>query len=114
MFRPTIPQNTVSIPSICHLIFKPILPEGHISVKRGKGYLLHFPIKIRHTASVVLTDQYGKAISLASVVTRASKPNTYVGWEGLIYLEELKKNNLLTVSRPEGKHCQVSLQLPSN
>ncbi|QBY41592.1 fimbria/pilus outer membrane usher protein [Arsenophonus nasoniae] len=85
-----------------------------LSVKRGRGYLLHFPIKIRHAASVILTDQDGKAIPLASVVTRAGKADTYVGWDGLVYLEDLEPNNLLAVRTPEGKHCQVSLQLPAN
>ncbi|MDR5617060.1 fimbria/pilus outer membrane usher protein [Arsenophonus sp.] len=88
--------------------------KQRISVKRGRGYLLHFPIKVRHAASVILTDQRGKALPLASVVSRAGKPDTYVGWEGLVYLEELEPNNLLTVRTPEGKHCQLSLQLPAN
>lgn len=88
--------------------------ERRLSVKRGRGYLLHFPIKVRHAASVILTDQYGKAIPLASVVARAGKADTYVGWDGLVYLEELEPNNVLSVRTPEGQHCQVSLQLPAN
>ncbi|WP_238149292.1 FimD/PapC C-terminal domain-containing protein [Arsenophonus endosymbiont of Aleurodicus floccissimus] len=88
--------------------------KQHISVKRARGpYLLHFPIKVRHAASVILTDQ---PLPLASVVSRAGKLDTYVGWEGLVYLEELEPNNLLTVRTPEGDHtarlgynCQQTL-----
>ncbi|HGJ5875484.1 MAG TPA: FimD/PapC C-terminal domain-containing protein [Arsenophonus sp.] len=88
--------------------------EQRISVKHGRDYLLHFPVKTRHATSVILTYQQGKALPLASVILRAGKPDTYVGWEGLVYLEQLEQNNLLTVHTPAGNYCQVMLQLPTN
>ena len=88
--------------------------KQRISVKRGRGYLLHFPVKTRHATSVILTNQQGKALPLASVVSRAGKPDTYIGWEGLVYLEQLEQNNLLTIRTPAGNHCQVMLKLLAN
>lgn len=71
--------------------------EQRLAVRRNSGYLVHFPVRERRAASVILHDQAGTAIPISSSVTREGKSDAYVGWDGLAYLEDLERQNVLRV-----------------
>lgn len=86
--------------------------EQRIVVKRQSGYLLHFPIEQLRAASVILRDQHGEALPLSSEVTRQGQQAEYVGWDGLVWMENLNARNTLHVRTPDGRQCDTELIVP--
>ncbi|KOX99199.1 fimbria/pilus outer membrane usher protein [Pseudomonas nunensis] len=82
--------------------------EQRIAVRRGSGYLLEFPLSRVIAASIVLVDAQQKELPLGSgVVHEQSGTQTVVGWDGLVYLENLQAQNNLRVTLADGGNCQV-------
>ena len=82
--------------------------EQRIAVRRGSGYLLEFPLNRIVAASIVLVDARQQELPLGSgVVHEQSGTQTVVGWDGLVYLENLQAQNSLRVTLADGKTCQV-------
>lgn len=82
--------------------------EQRIAVRRGSGYLLEFPLSRVIAASIVLVDAQQQELPLGSNVVHAqSGTQTVVGWDGLVYLENLQPQNDLQVSLAGGKNCHV-------
>ncbi|KPN87329.1 fimbria/pilus outer membrane usher protein [Pseudomonas nunensis] len=82
--------------------------EQRIAVRRGSGYLLEFPLSRVIAASIVLVDAQQKELPLGSgVVHEQSGTQTVVGWDGLVYLENLQAQNNLRVTLADGGTCQV-------
>ncbi|WP_460122571.1 fimbria/pilus outer membrane usher protein [Pseudomonas sp. S2_C03] len=82
--------------------------EQRIAVRRGSGYLLEFPLSRVVAASIVLVDAQQQDLPLGSgVLHEQSGTQTVVGWDGLVYLEDLKAQNNLKVSLADGKSCEV-------
>jgi outer membrane usher protein len=86
--------------------------EQRIAVRRGSGYLLEFPLSQVIAASIVLVDTQQQELPLGSgVVHEQSGTQTVVGWDGLVYLENLQAENRLRVSLAGGKTCQVEFAM---
>ncbi|MNF62267.1 Outer membrane usher protein FimD precursor [compost metagenome] len=82
--------------------------EQRIAVRRGSGYLLEFPLSRVIAASIVLVDAQQQELPLGSgVVHEQSGTQTVVGWDGLVYLENLQAQNDLRVTLGDGKTCHV-------
>jgi outer membrane usher protein len=87
--------------------------EQRVAVRRGSGYLLEFPLKQVLAASIVLVDAKQQVLKLGSRVTDAhSGAQAVVGWDGLVYLENLSAHNRLQVDVADGGPCQVEFDLP--
>lgn len=86
--------------------------EQRIAVRRGSGYLLQFPLSRVIAASIVLVDAQQQNLPLGSgVLHEQSGTQTVVGWDGLVYLENLQSNNSLRVTLADGKTCQVQFTM---
>jgi outer membrane usher protein len=82
--------------------------EQRIAVRRGSGYLLEFPLSRVIAASIVLVDAQQQELPLGSgVVHEQSGTQTVVGWDGLVYLENLQAQNDLRVTLGDDKTCHV-------
>ncbi|XUA20758.1 fimbria/pilus outer membrane usher protein [Citrobacter sp. OP27] len=88
--------------------------ERRIALRRNSGYLLEFPMEEERVASVILHDEAGKPLPVASVVSRAGKADAPVGYDGIAWLENLNDNNPLTVTTPDGKRCAVNFVTQPN
>lgn len=87
--------------------------EQRVAVRRGSGYLLEFPLKRVLAASIVLVDAQQNNLKLGSQVTHQQSGSlAVVGWDGLVYLENLSAHNTLQVELAEGGQCQVAFDLP--
>ena len=74
------------------------------------GVRVRFGITPVRAASVRLVDGQGRPLPLGSSVTveGASRPPARVGYDGLVYLEDLQESNMLDVQAPQGR-CRVPL-----
>jgi outer membrane usher protein len=89
--------------------------EQRIAVRRGSGYLLEFPLSRVIAASIVLVDGQQRELPLGSgVVHEQSGTQAVVGWDGLVYLENLQQQNNLRVTLGDGKTCQVQFAVDMN
>ena len=89
--------------------------EQRVAVRRGSGYLVEFPLVPVVAASLVLVDARQQHLALGSTVfDEHSGSRTVVGWDGLVYLENLQAHNRLTVSLAGGSQCQVQFELDVN
>lgn len=87
--------------------------EQRVAVRRGSGYLLEFPLKRVLAASIELVDGNQQPLKLGSTVShRESGSQAVVGWDGLVYLENLSAHNHLQVGLEGGGQCQVEFDLP--
>ncbi len=85
--------------------------EQRFSVRRQSGYLLHFPIEPLRAASVILHDQEGKPLPLSTQIDRPDQPSTFVGWDGITWLENLAAQNPIHATTPDGRRCDTVLTL---
>ena len=89
--------------------------EQRIAVRRGSGYLLEFALSRMVAASIVLVDAQQQDLPLgSSVVHEQSGTQTVVGWDGLVYLENLQPQNNLRVTLAGGKTCVVQFAVDMN
>jgi outer membrane usher protein len=86
--------------------------EQRVAVRRGSGYLLEFPLSRIIAASVVLVDAQQHPLPLGSGVRHEqSGAHAVVGWDGLVYLENLEAHNSLQVTLDDGRTCQAQFTL---
>ncbi len=85
--------------------------EQRFAVKRKSGYLLDFPVEPLRAASVVLQDSNGQPLPLASQVLRPNQATEYVGWDGIVWMEDLSANNPIRVVTPDGRRCSTELAI---
>lgn len=87
--------------------------EQRVAVRRNSGYLLEFPLKRVLAASLVLVDGKQQELKLGSrVLHQESGSEAVVGWDGLVYLENLAPDNHLRVDKADGGQCTVAFRLP--
>ena len=87
--------------------------EQRVAVRRGSGYLLEFELRRVAAASVHLVDAQQQDLALGSaVLNEQNGSRAVVGWDGLVYLENLAAQNSLQVILPEGQQCKAQFALP--
>lgn len=86
--------------------------EQRVALRRGSGYLLEFPITQQRAASVILHDEAGQPLPVASQVLRTAHSPAVVGYDGIAWLDNLSEINPMTVLLPDGHRCTALLTLP--
>ena len=87
--------------------------EQRVAVRRGSGYLLKFDLRRVAAASVHLVDGQQQDLALGSaVLNEQNGARAVVGWDGLVYLEDLAEQNSLQVILPDGQQCKAQFALP--
>ena len=86
--------------------------EQRVAVRRGSGYLLEFPMRRVIAASITLVDAQHQDLPLGSQVRHEQSGGlAVVGWDGLVYLENLATHNTLQVTLGDGQSCQATFDL---
>ncbi|KTS14456.1 FimD/PapC C-terminal domain-containing protein, partial [Pantoea dispersa] len=85
--------------------------EQRFAVKRKSGYLLNFPVERLRAASVILHDSDGQPLPVSSQVLRRDRATEYVGWDGLVWMEDLSASNPMRVVTPDGRQCETTLAI---
>lgn len=87
-------------------------PEKRVVVRSGSGALVKFPIERRLAAQIRLVDEAGRPLALGLAVDHVqSGQTTIVGWDGLVYFEDLRGQNELLVRGPGAERCNVQFML---
>jgi outer membrane usher protein len=89
--------------------------EQRVAVRRGSGYLLEFPVRRVIAASITLVDAQHQELPLGSQVRHEQSGGlAVVGWDGLVYLENLTAHNTLQVTVGDGQTCQATFDLDTS
>ncbi|MDE2034895.1 MAG: fimbrial biogenesis outer membrane usher protein, partial [Pseudomonas sp.] len=89
--------------------------EQRVAVRRGSGYLLEFQVRRVIAASITLVDARHQDLPLGSQVRHEQTgARAVVGWDGLVYLENLAAHNTLQVTVGEGRTCQATFDVDIN
>lgn len=102
--------NTLSLPADMHLQET----ERKVALRRQSGFLVDFPLEQARVASVILHDENGQALPLASQVQRETGTPAVVGYDGIVWLEHLDEVNTLRAITPDGQRCTATLTLTPN
>ncbi|WP_395397574.1 fimbria/pilus outer membrane usher protein [Novosphingobium sp. BL-8A] len=86
-----------------------------VAVAAGSGYVVRFPLNRVTAARAILVDAAGKPIPPGSAVILNDKGQTYVGWDGMLYLENVTAENTLVATLADGGTCRArfAAQLPA-
>ncbi|WP_333667704.1 fimbria/pilus outer membrane usher protein [Acinetobacter guillouiae] len=99
--------NPIDLPSN----FNATQVENRIAAKRGSGVVIGFPIKQSYAANVSLVQSNGQVIPVGAVVHRADQESSYVGMDGIAYLEDLSAENTIRVQLPDQRVCEANFSL---
>lgn len=87
--------------------------EKTVAIRDHSGYLVEFPVQRLSAADVELVDTQGKPLANGSqVAVIGSNQQSYVGWDGMTYIDPVQQHNRLSVIPADGgAPCQVSFSL---
>jgi outer membrane usher protein len=101
--------DPMSLPANVHVdrVDAAITPSDHA------GVMVRFGMAPQRAASIVLLDAAGKPIALGSSVRVAGKTESaaLVGFDGVVYLDNLDLHSVLTVQTPTGP-CRTKVDYP--
>ncbi len=82
--------------------------ENRMAVKLGSGIVVKFPIRQSFAANVYLVKNDGEPVPVGAVVHRADYESSYVGMDGIAYLEDLNAENSIKVKLPDQTLCEAT------
>ncbi len=85
--------------------YSTLLVEQKIAARSGSGIVVNFPVKKSYSANVYLKQMNGEPVPAGSVVNREDKNSTFVGLDGIVYLEDIETENKITVDIGNGFTC---------
>jgi len=88
--------------------------EQRVAIKSHSGYLLPFHLQAQQPAHFTLVDDARNPLAAGTRITTSSGLQTYVGYEGLLYLENLDEATLLTAHLTDNQRCQAWLRPADN
>lgn len=102
--------NTLNLPADIRLKET----ERKVALRRQSGYPGGFPMDQQQVASVILHDEKGQILPVGSEILLNNQTSAVVGYDGIVWLENLAPVNLLHAITPDGKQCQTRLSLTPN
>lgn len=84
-----------------------------IAVAAGSGKAVHFAIERMVQARGRLIDANGAPLPAGAKVLINEVTETFIGWDGLLFVENVRSHNVLKVLIPEGASCSAIFEAPA-
>jgi outer membrane usher protein len=78
-----------------------------VAIAAGSGHVIRFPVTHSAAARATLRDAAGSVIPAGAAATINGHLSTYVGWDGLLFIEQVAAHNRIAVSLPDGGTCHA-------
>jgi outer membrane usher protein len=88
--------------------------ESIVAPADRSGVVVRFPVRRVRAASAVLVDDNGMPLPVGASVESGDGPPTYVGYDGMVYLDNLGGSTSLRVTLPDGSQCTTSFTYPAS
>jgi len=85
-----------------------------VAVARGSGTVVRFPVDRRAAARAILRGPDGLPLAAGTPVLINDEVTTYVGWDGLLFVEQAKAASRLAVRFADGSRCTASFAVPQD
>lgn len=79
-----------------------------VAIAAGSGHVVRFPVTRAAAARATLLDAAGAVIPAGAAVMINGGRSTYVGWDGLLFIEQVATENHVEVSLPDGGTCHAA------
>lgn len=86
--------------------------ERRAVIRAGSGAIIDLHVRKVRNAMVYLTGADGKPLAAGGRVSRAGHGDSEIGWDGVVYLEEVADKNSLHVTRRDGGACTATMAMP--
>lgn len=83
----------------------PTAVRRRVAVAEGAATVIAMPIRALHSATIALIDDAGLPITAGSVATLADGTQSTIGWEGILYVEDVAQARTIAVRRTDGPPC---------
>jgi outer membrane usher protein len=88
--------------------------ESIVAPSDRSGVVVRFPVKRVRAASAILVDENGTPLPVGTLVDTGDGSPAYVGYDGMVYLDNLHGSTALHVTLPDGHRCETSLTYPAS
>lgn len=114
--------NVVAYQSSTFAIDTLMLSEGYVAatvskdvaVRESAGAVIRMPVRQARSILVIVTDPSGAHLEPGGSVERSDGGVAEVGWDGLVYLEDVPSRLDLTIDRRNGTRCTASVVIPDD
>lgn len=118
LFVPNVPSFVETRFAIDTLALRAEQQAGSVEqtavMRQGAGAIIRMPVRTIRSATVKLVDVAGHALPPGSSVMRERRDAAPVGWDGIAYLEDVTRENKLSVATADGRQCRATVLLPEN
>ena len=95
--------DTLSLPAN---VKAPVVRQ-RVAIAAGRGLVVRFPVEHLTAARATIRDAAGEPLPAGAQATINGTTTTYVGWDGLLFIESIAARNDVEVSLPEGTTCHA-------
>lgn len=95
--------DTLSLPATLRT---PVVSQ-RVAIAAGSGHIIRFPVEHMTAARATLRDAAGQLIPAGAAVIINDSTSTYVGWDGLLFIEQVSTQNHIAISLPDGGICRA-------
>ncbi|MDZ3831315.1 MAG: fimbria/pilus outer membrane usher protein [Sphingopyxis sp.] len=95
--------DTLSLPAN---VKAPVVSQN-VAVAAGAGHVIQFPVTHMAAARAILIDPAGEPLPAGAAVTLNGAHVTYVGWDGMLFVEQVAADNRIAVAFPDGRTCRT-------
>ncbi|WP_264611833.1 fimbria/pilus outer membrane usher protein [Sphingobium sp. B11D3B] len=81
-----------------------------VSVARGSGTVITFPIRQVRPLLAKLTNARGLPVPAGSVASINGATTSYIGWDGLLFIEDAADQNRIVITQAGGETCTLDIR----
>ncbi|MPT48004.1 MAG: fimbrial biogenesis outer membrane usher protein [Sphingobium sp.] len=87
--------------------------EQRTALRMGGGKMVRFPVQRLVAATIIIHDRDGQPLLAGTPFRTSDGALSYVGWDGIAYLEQLSSDNYISATLQDGTECTARFTLPA-
>ncbi len=88
--------------------------EKRMAIRRGSGATIHLPVRRVRSITVILAGPDGRPLAVGGRANWQNRQEAEIGWDGVVYLEDVSDHVVLDVTRQDGSTCKAQFDLPAD
>ena len=84
-----------------------------VAIAAGSGHVIRFPIERAIAVRATIADTRGEPLPAGTPVTVNRKDRTYVGWDGMLFIDDASPETGLEAILPDGTRCHAAFSVPA-